>query len=285
MSQSAGGAGPPDPRAREDFFLDLWGERAPLVSPAYGLASVAHGGTPEVFVYEYFWTLGVFRPGSGGTAGRGGGPRGLLRRSEKGPRMDPALPAGYTGSAQVSLLFQRDRGCWVHELAASVKLLSPPPRDFAEEVGEDLTALQPLAGLAGSAATAVGGPVVSAAGHVLDAIAKVTANGVPSTKEFPWSVQTLCVRSGPDDWAGVVWNLPEDMLRSCGDRITGSLAVVLLPTSPGDDPLETLEIRGEARFEQEPHADQPRAVDRSLRISPQRPSSPASHSARTAMPG
>ena len=175
--------------------------------------------------------------------------------------MEFAFPQGYTGFAHVRLLFPHTCGFWIHEIAASVKLLSPPPLDFAEKVGKDVTAVQPFLGLAGGAVAAVGavgGPAVSAAGHVLSAVAKVKMNDVPSTREFPWSVQKFSVRSGAEEWDGIVWNLPGDMFESCGDRITGSVAVVFLP-SASDDELKPTEIEGEALFE-ERSPDLPRVI-------------------------
>jgi hypothetical protein len=177
--------------------------------------------------------------------------------------MEFALPQGYTGSAHVRLLFPRKRGFWIHEIAASVKLLSPPPLDFAEKVGKDVTAVQPLMGLAGGAVAAVGavgGPVVSAAGHVLSAVAKVKMNDVPSTREFPWSVQKFSIRSGSEEWDGVVWNLPGDMFEFCGDRITGSVALVFLPSASGDELKPTSKIVGQALFEQGTSTDLPQAT-------------------------
>jgi hypothetical protein len=186
------------------------------------------------------------------------------------PKMASVSHEGYNGCAQVCLLFPRNHGFWTHEIAASIKLLSPPPLDFAEKVGKDLTAVQPLMGLAGGAVAAlgaVGGPVVSAAGHVVSAVAKVKMNDVPSTKEFPWSVQKFSARSGFDEWDGVVWNLPKDMFKLCGDRITGSIAVIFLPTAPRDESTATLEIHGQALFEQQPPVHLP-PVDCSFQISP-----------------
>jgi hypothetical protein len=142
-------------------------------------------------------------------------------------------------------------------------LLSPPPLDFAEKVGKDVTAVQPLMGLAGGAVAAVGavgGPVVSAAGHVLSAVAKVKMNDVPSTREFPWSVQKFSVRSGSEEWDGVVWNLPGDMFEFCGDRITGSVAVVFLPSASGEELKPMAKIVGQALFEQGTSTDLPQAT-------------------------
>jgi hypothetical protein len=161
--------------------------------------------------------------------------------------MKTAISRDHHGCAHVTLSFPRNKGFWVHEIAASVKLLSPPPLDFAEKVDADVKALQPFIGLAGGAVAAVGtvaGPVVSAAGHVLDAVAKAKVNDVPSTKEFPWSVQQFSTANSDV----VVWNLPENMFTLCGDRITGSIAVVFLPTTPSAPPT-AFDISGEASFD------------------------------------
>jgi hypothetical protein len=61
-------------------------------------------------------------------------------------------------SAQVYVLFPRSSGWRVHELAASVKYLAPVPaqKSFLQEMDKDIAALQPLLGVAGTAASAVG---------------------------------------------------------------------------------------------------------------------------------
>jgi hypothetical protein len=269
---------PPQSDAQDSCRLEIWGESTPRLSPKYGRASLPHEDTTEIFIYEYFWTLRIFRPdverdddakpvdsGLRGAPGR----HGIFRRQGMQRKMEFALPQGYTGSAHVHLLFPHTCGFWIHEIAASVKLLSPPPLDFAEKVGKDVTAVQPLMGLAGGAVAAVGavgGPLVSAAGHVLSAVAKVKMNDVPSTPEFPWSVQKSSVRSGSQEWDGIVWNLPGDMFEFCGDRITGSVAVVFLPGASGDE-LKPTKIDGQALFEQRTSTD-PQQVTCSFLINP-----------------
>lgn len=69
------------------------------------------------------------------------------------------------------MLFPRSSGWRVHELAASVKYLAPvsAQKSFLQEMDKDIAALQPLLGVAGTAASAVGamgaGPAASATGQ------------------------------------------------------------------------------------------------------------------------
>jgi hypothetical protein len=260
--------------AEEKSYLNIWGDSAPLLSPGYGRGASPHGDATGISPYEYFWTLGIVQASIEPSKRKGPKDMGQHvrhpRRSELEPKMETAMPRDRHGCAHVSLHFPRNNGFWVHEIAASVKLLSPPPPDFAEKLGADVKELQPLIGLAGGAVAAVGtlgGPVVSAAGHVLDAVAKAKLNDVPSTKEFPWSVQQFSTA----DSDVVVWNLPQNMFTLCGDRITGSIAVVFLPTPPSDVPPATFKIRGEASFGPEPGL--PPDADGSFEISLRHPAS------------
>src|SRR4051794_9699620 len=148
----------PQSEAQENCYLKIWGDPTPRLSPGYGLASLPHGDTTAVFIYEYFWTLGIFRPkvklGADGESRRTD--RHRVWRSNMEPKMEAVFPEGRIGFAQVALFFPRNQGFWIHEIAASIKLLSPPPLDFEEKVGKDLSSVQPLMGLAGGAVAAVG---------------------------------------------------------------------------------------------------------------------------------
>jgi hypothetical protein len=121
-------------------------------------------------------------------------------------------------------------------------------KSFVQEMDKDIAALQPLLGVAGTAASAVGavgvGPAASATGHVLDAMAKMKVGSVPQAPGFEWSVKKFTtwahVPSDTDSPAkagagelvdGIVWNIPPSMFETLGSRINGSVAVSLLPLS------------------------------------------------------
>ena len=254
------------------YFLELYGETSPQVDPDYAQVVATKGTSNAGPIYEYFWTLGRYDPPQ-------------LDESEKNSRQIPETfgtnrthfhfhPTTSSSSsgwgefatnsfAHVYVLFPRSSGWRVHELAASVKYLSPVPaqKSLLQEMGKDLSALQPLLGVAGTAAGAVGamgaGPAASATGHVLDAMAKMKVGSVPQAPGFEWSVKKFTTwaaqeRSGADSASktdtgelvdGIVWNIPPAMLETLGSRINGSIAVSVLPLSshnPGKAPSSVL---------------------------------------------
>jgi hypothetical protein len=87
------------------------------------------------------------------------------------------------------------------------------------------------------------GPVGSATGHILDAVAKMKVGSVPQAHGFDWSVEKITTRIEPgqphegkslktevgEDVDGIVWNLPQSMFEALGSRINGSIAVSVVP--------------------------------------------------------
>jgi hypothetical protein len=234
------------------YFLEFYGETNPQVDPAYAEVVAGKGGSSAGPIYEYFWTLGLYDPPQPPQASKTSTPN----RKRLHVRPTASAPSSGWGkfaadsSAQVYVLFPRSSGWRVHELAASVKYLAPVPmqKSFVQEMDKDIAALQPLLGVAGTAASAVGavgaGPAASATGHVLDAMAKMKVGSVPQAPGFEWSVKkfTTWVHKSSDTDSpaeagagelvdGIVWNIPPSMFETLGSRINGSIAVSLLPLS------------------------------------------------------
>lgn len=190
------------------YFLELYGETNPQVDPDYAQVLATKGGSSAGPIYEYFWTLGLYDPPQPPQASKSSSP------SRKLLHVRPTASAPSSGwgkfaadsSAQVYVLFPRSSGWRVHELAASIKYLAPVSmqKSFVQEMDKDIAALQPLLGVAGTAASAVGavgaGPAASATGHVLDAMAKMKVGSVPQAPGFEWSVKKFTTWAhGPSD--------------------------------------------------------------------------------------
>jgi hypothetical protein len=228
------------------YFLELYGETSPLVDPDCAQVLASRGKETAGPIYEYFWTLGRY-----GLHGEGQeddeelrrAPRTGLRRRLPFQSGQPHSWGDFTKgtSAQVRVLFPRSRGWRVHELAVSVKYLAPVPeqKSLLENVDRDIGALQPFLGVAGTVAGAAGavgaGPVASATGHVLDAVAKMKVNSVPQAPKFEWSVEKITTwvadPEGKELVDGIAWNLPQSMFEQLGSRVNGSIAVSFVPLS------------------------------------------------------
>lgn len=252
-----------------DYFLELYGEPSPEVDLEYAQVLATRGKSNAGPIYEYFWTLGKYeqlpsdRPPRKGSAG-----------TDWGELSQGSL-------VQVYILFSRNSDWRVHELAVSVKYLSPVDEQetVLQEIGKDMAALQPLLEVAGTAVSAAGaaagaGPAASATGHVLDAMAKMKVGSVPQTKNFHWSVRKVSILAGkvaPEPANGVVWNLPLSMLESLGSRINGSIAVCVVPLPGRRDKFQPGDVRACAtlslRTQTEPHCVQ----SEPLRLTPHDP--------------
>ncbi len=252
------------------YFLELYGETSPKVDQDFALVLAARDKPNSGPIYEYFWTLGIY-----GTAQRGESeektwqtPANLsTSRRRRHLHLTTSAPSSDWGKfapdsfAQVYVLFPRNSGWRVHELAASVKYLAPvsAQKSFLQEMDKDIAALQPLLGVAGTAAGAVGamgaGPAASATGHVLDAMAKMKVGSVPQAPGFEWSVKkfTAWAAQEPSNGGstpkkdtgelvdGIVWHIPPSMFETLGSRINGSVAVSLLPLSNQKSPSSDLQ--------------------------------------------
>jgi len=263
MAQTSSSAiGPSSsPISPTPYFLELYGETKPQFDPNYAQVLAYRDKDTAGPIYEYFWTLGRYdrspdnngqqadHPQSGETPAEA-----MLRRVL---HLKQATGAGDSGwgkfadgrFAQVYLLFPRSRGWRVHEVAASVKYLAPiaMQKTFLHDLDKDIGALQPLLGVAGTVAGATSalgaGPVGSATGHILDAVAKMKVGSVPQAHGFDWFVEKITTRIEPgqphegealkgedgEDVDGIVWHLPQSMFEALGSRINGSIAVSVFP--------------------------------------------------------
>lgn len=239
--------------AKDPFYLEFFGETSPVLDTAFAEVVPAGKADPQTSssapVYEYWWTLG--HPGSAphreqwaGVMGDAQADSQLQQPVWENLRDDVA--------ARVYLYFPVSEGWRVREIVATVKYLTPVYQQQAwwSQVGQDLKLLQPLVGDAGSIAGLV--PGGATASKWLEAVSKLQVGSVPQSKEFPWSVEK--VTSGGHGEAvmqGVAWNLPSSLLRAQGGRMTGSLAVSIMPAprqeSGGPDGIVSTAVAAPAK--------------------------------------
>ena len=217
--------------AAAPFYFEVFGETSPLLDTAY--AEVVPRDTGDgagqparsAPVYEYWWTIGHpgHRPEHAGFLERLAGPNDLWER----------LP---NPAARIYFFFPMGGGWRVKELAATVKYMSPVAHEdsFMEKAAQGWQTIQPLVDGASKLA-GVAGPIAGTAAaqsaKILGAMAQLKLSTVPTVKGFEWSAGKVAF--GNKDHGGVaqgvMWTLPPSMFQELGGRLTGSLALTLIP--------------------------------------------------------
>jgi hypothetical protein len=220
--------------AEHPFYLEVFGETSPVLDTA--LAEVLPAGAADAVtsspapVYEYWWTLG--HPGAAPHRQQWAGVMGV-EGGVGGHRQEPIWEDLKDDvAARVYVYFPVSAGWRAREIVATVKYLTPVHHQQAwwTQAGQDLKLLQPLAGDAGTVAGLV--PGGATASRWLETVSKLQIGSVPQSKEFPWTVEKVtCGGHGEEVMQGVAWNLPASLLLSQGGRLTGSLAVSLMPAA------------------------------------------------------
>lgn len=210
------------------FYLEVSGETSPVLAPAYGAVQAPHDDDDQsrAAIYEYWWSLG--HPGDGGESEH------WRRHLRQGRR--PAWERLDSPAARVYLYFPTDNGWRAKEVATSVKYLAPAREEatLLEKASSDFKKVQPALADAGEMASklnavpAVGG-AASAAASILTAVARVKLGSVPQVDGYQWTVAKVATASRTGFAQGVMWTLPAKMFSELGSRITGSVAVSLIP--------------------------------------------------------
>lgn len=219
--------------AENPFYLEVFGETSPVLDTALAEVLPAGAADPQTTspapVYQYWWTLG--HPGAAAHRQQWGG---LL--GGRGEAADPGTPPWERlrddVAARVYLYFPIGGGWRIREIIATVKYLTPvhQQESWWAQAGQELKLLQPLVTDAGDIAGLVPGGATTS--RWLQTISKLQIGSVPQSKEFPWSVEKVTFGGdGHDVMQGVAWNLPASLLRAQGGRLTGSLAVSVMPVS------------------------------------------------------
>ncbi len=218
------------------FCLEVFGESEPLldmshaeVIPAGRSDAVTSTPTP---IYEYWWTLGH------------GGTKPEHRHLSEGRARDMLWDRLDEIAARVYLYFPVSGGWRTHEILASTKYLSPVMHqaDWTEKAAADWQRMQPIIDGAGHVASMLGvvpgvGTVAAGMAPVLSAVSKLEVGNVPQgVKGFEWYVEriTVAATAGHGVMHGVVWAIPKDMFELLGGRLSGSLALSLVPTASTD---------------------------------------------------
>jgi hypothetical protein len=212
------------------FYLELYGETKPEVDERYvevlSLAEEQHGlkeGARLAPLYEYCWSLGYLDDDT-------------KHSSESWGNLAET-------AAEVYLYFPSAGGWRIQELVATVKYLCPA-REHAsllQEAAHMFATAQPIiedaSKLAGSAAWVPGvGMAATGTAALLDTIAKLKVTSVPPAKGYEWSVQKVARHvSGEGLVHGVRWILPKKMFVELGTRLTGSIALSIVPAQLQSD--------------------------------------------------
>jgi hypothetical protein len=215
------------------FYLEVYGEAEPVLDMAHALVIPAGGTTAAITrpvpVYEYWWTIGH------------GGSKPEHRHLFEGREKADLWHRLEDIAARVYLYFPVSGGWRIQELAASAKYLSPVTHqsDWTEKAAAEWQRMQPILAGAGQAAPALAavpgvGAIAVGAAPILSAVSKLQASSVPQdVKGFGWYVEKVTVppAAGHGVMQGVVWAIPKEMFEMLGGRLTGSLALTLIPTA------------------------------------------------------
>jgi hypothetical protein len=210
------------------FYLELYGEIQPEVDDRYvEVLSMAeeHQGLKEgarlAPLYEYCWNLGCLVDDDN-----------IEQETEAwGDLADIA--------AEVYLYFPTAGGWRIEELVSTVKYLCPAREhtSLLQEAAHMFATAQPIIEdvsrlASASSALAPGiGPAATGTAALLDTIAKLKLTSVPPAEGYDWSVQKVArYLSGEGLVSGVKWVLPKKLFREFGTRLTGSIALSVVPS-------------------------------------------------------
>ncbi|MGC9222166.1 MAG: hypothetical protein ACP5H2_12650, partial [Solirubrobacteraceae bacterium] len=139
-------------------------------------------------------------------------------------------------AARVYFFFPMGGGWRVKELAATVKYMTPVAHEesFMEKAAQDWQTIQPLVDAASKlagVAEPIAGTAAAQSAKVLGALAQLKLSSVPTVKGFEWSAGKVAFGNKRHGGVaqGVMWTLPPSMFQELGGRLTGSLALTMIP--------------------------------------------------------
>jgi hypothetical protein len=205
------------------FYFEVFGETSPRITPEYAQAPLPEkdAGLKQCInfapLYEYYWSLGfVDLDGKCGPGTWGG---------------ELAQTA-----AEVYLYFPTTGGWRVEELLATIKYLCPSREhtshlqgaadmfSTAKPIVEDVSKLASV----GSMLPGVG-PIAASSAVLLNAIARLKITSVAPTSDYVWSVQKVAGVQNDGLLQGVKWTISKKLFLELGSRLTGSIAVNIIP--------------------------------------------------------
>ncbi len=220
------------------FYLELYGETNPVVDMNY--AEVLSGGqgtdpaqtTPSGPIYEYWWTIG--HAGFSEHTGHLWNWHGANDHDEFWRNLQDDT------AAHVYMFFPVNAGWRIKELVATVKYLTPiaEQTDLMQKASEEWQHISPIMAAAGQVTGALAAPLAllppvgaaaTGASALMSAISKVGVNSVPRVDGFNWSTRKVTFPSSRGVMQGVMWQLPGEMMKVLGGRLTGSIALSFIP--------------------------------------------------------
>lgn len=245
------------------FYFEMFGETSPRLTPAYTqipLPEETGGlkyGTNLAPLYEYYWSLGY------------------IEVDEKCGLDSWCGELGDT-AANVYLYFPSAGGWRIEELVATIKYLCPA-REHAshlQDAAQMFQTAQPIVEDASKLAGAVGSvllpgvgsiaagavPIAASTAALLDVVARLKVTSVPPAGDYEWCTQKVTQHvQGEGLLHGIKWTIPKKLFVEFGSRLTGSIAVniipsVLQPPSGESDCVEPkrLPIRAKAAMKMHP---------------------------------
>jgi hypothetical protein len=212
-------------RPEEDysFYFEMFGEASPRIAPEYTQSPLPEedAGLKQCInfapLYEYYWSLGfVDLDGKCGPGTWGG---------------ELAQTA-----AEVYFYFPTTGGWRVEELLATIKYLCPSRehtshlQDAADMFSTAKPIVEDVSKLASVGSMLPGvGPIAASSAVLLNAIARLKITSVAPTGDYLWSVQKVASVQKDGLLQGVKWTIPKNLFVELGSRLTGSIAVNIIP--------------------------------------------------------
>ncbi|MFJ3305742.1 hypothetical protein ACIPSA_21960 [Streptomyces sp. NPDC086549] len=213
----------------DGFWLEVFGETAPLPVPLEGLFSTGSRRAAQCPAYLYVWTFGY---------------TGRVR-----------------GNTSVTLLFPSVAEWRCKDVQAVVYHLPPvqEERKWRNALAEDVQAIKPVLEVAGEATAAAGFPVL---GGLAAVMAHLKLRSAPLQKGG-WYVKRTHGKHEGVLYQGVEWVLPARLLRQIGTRVTGALLVQFIEAAPAQEDTSPAGAPGivvRARLGRRPESPEARAV-------------------------
>jgi hypothetical protein len=207
------------------FYLEVFGDATPRISHGYVESPLPEGdgfkrATSLAPVYEYYWSIGyIDLDGKCGPDNWGGEP-------------------GDT-AAEVYLYFPTVGGWQVEELIATIKYLCPAKEhsSIIQSAAHMFAAAQPIvedaSKLAAAGSVVPGaGPIAASTATLLDVIARLKVTSIPPADGYEWSVQKASHHVHDEGLLhGIKWTIPKKLFFEFGSRLTGSIAVNVIPSA------------------------------------------------------
>jgi hypothetical protein len=233
------------------FYFEVFGEASPRIAPEYTQVPLPEedAGSKQCVnfapLYEYYWSLGfVDLDGKCGPGTWGG---------------ELAQTA-----AEVYLYFPTTGGWRAEEMLATMKYLCPSREHLShlQDAAEMFSAAKPIVEDASKLAS-VGsmlpgvGPIAASSAVLLNAIARLKITSVAPTNDYVWFVQKVASVQKGGLLQGVKWTISKKLFVELGSRLTGSIAVNIIPSrlqsssersgdEAGDIQLKPLPVRAAA---------------------------------------